>query len=143
MKKRIIITIIFVAFGVLVVVKANDETVRLLGNSQQNIQVTKEISKIAGISKVAVLSHGDTVLLGIKSFEGTDVKMIKKRVRMSVSKGFPKHKRCLIGVDSEWADAVLELPFYIDGGMNNKLTEKRFWYLANVGNEIFQQNLTN
>ncbi len=103
------------------------------GNNERNIQAAQAMSRIAGIHRLAVLSHGDAVLVGVETLEGANRNEIKSRIGQMVKDYFPGYSRCLLGVDNLWAESVLEMPFYIDGGMNRKVIEKRFEYLAQVG----------
>ena len=131
MKKYIVFSIACILSGVCVF-SAMGGMERPWGNKERNIQATQEISKVAGIRKIAVLSRNGFVLVGIETLEGADKMLIKKHTESALRKYFSGCERCLLGIDNFWADSVLELPFYIDGGMNRKILEKRFEYLAMV-----------
>lgn len=139
MKKIIIIT--FALILTLMVVGANEGINMPRGNNKQNILAAREISRINGIGKFSVLSHGDTVMVGVDTLDGAEREAVKSGIAEQIRRFFPEFKKCLLGTDSLWADAVVELALYIDGGMSTDVVEKRFRYLAEEGAK--SQDLTN
>ena len=142
MKKRIIVTFFCVISGILTFVSGADVNLPR-GNDEQSIMAAQAMSHIEGIKRLAVLSRDNMVLVGAETLEGANRSVIKNRIGQMVKEYFPEYGRCLLGVDNHWSESVLELPFYIDGGMNRKVLEKRFEYLAQVSERKIPQNLTN
>ena len=100
------------------------------GNVHENVNAVQLISELETVKTVSVLHRKDTVLAGIRMSETKRTKETCEKALQILKMQFPDAANYIVSADEQWAEDVIELGFYAEGGMNRGILEKRFEYLA-------------
>ncbi len=106
------------------------------GNNKRSIESAREIAKLIGVRETAVLSLDEYVIAGVSVFDNTNCEEICMQGEKILKKFFPCGKMYRIEADTEWADKVVELSFYLDTKVSRRILRKRFMYLVTENREI-------
>ncbi len=106
------------------------------GNNKKSIDAAREVAELAGVRETAVLSLDGYVIAGVSAFDNVNCEEICIQGENILKKIFPDGKMYRIEADSEWADKVVELSFYIDTKVSRRILRKRFLYLVTENREI-------
>ncbi len=101
-------------------------------NDERNMQTVRSISKLEGVSEVALLSRNKTVLAGILIDKKEMAEAIYNEAFTMVSEKFPDAKKIVLEIDSDKALDIIELSYYIGGDLKDRILVKRFNYLIQV-----------
>ena len=77
----------------------------------------------------SVLCDDDTVMAGLRLSDFDNKDEIYRNAHKILKEKFPGAENYLVGADDHWAEAVIELNLYAEGGMDRKVLEKRFDFL--------------
>ena len=100
------------------------------GNDGNNVETAKIISEMETVNSVAVVSENGIVIAGIKLNDKSAGKETCDKVLKLLKERFPDEEYYIVGADEDWAEDVIELCLYTDGGMDKDVLEKRFDFLV-------------
>ena len=100
------------------------------GNASANVDAVDEIGNLGEVSRVSVICKDGIVLAGLRLSGEIHGNEIYKKTLAILKRNFPDAERYLLGVDDEWAEDVIELNLYAEGGMEREILEKRFDFLV-------------
>ena len=100
------------------------------GNDDANVRAVKTISGLGGVQTVSVLYKDETVLAGLRLFDESKGTEICGKTVEILKEQFPDAENYIVGADEQWAEDVIELNLYAEGGMDRKSLQKRFDWLC-------------
>lgn len=100
------------------------------GNNADNVRAVEEISKSGAVEAVSVISDDDVVMAGIRLWDEAYGRQVCDDAVGILKRVFPDAEMYIVGLNEQWAENVIELSFYAEGGMEREILEKRFEFLV-------------
>ncbi len=101
------------------------------GNEAETVYAVQKISDLGTVETVAVLCSDNAVLAGLRLSDRERGGETCEQALKILKKQFPRVRTYIVGADETWAEDVIELSLYAEGGMDRKILEKRFEFLVN------------
>ena len=92
---------------------------------EENIRAARKIGGFEGVTDAAVLNRNGKILAGVMAEEGNE-EQLYQWVTASVAESFPNAEQIAVSINSAAAIDVLELSYYLGGGINGRAAEQRF-----------------
>ncbi len=98
-------------------------------NDRQIMDAVKSVSKIAGVTEVAILSQNGKILAGILTENTEDSQYIVLKAEEIIKKRFPGIVSRKVFAEDDTALDIIELSYYVESDLEPEILRRRFDYL--------------